>query len=150
VQFVAQREGTAEWLTGASVALAIVAGNGLMWMAWWKEAPAVFAVLGALIVVVTPLANWMREESSYDVSSEGILVRRGPFRERIPLADVIEVRHERASHRRGRCVVRVVVRRGGNARVRLLHPADCPAFLRRLAMVDAGFRVEEGRIHRAA
>jgi hypothetical protein len=148
VQFAVRRETTTEWVTAASVALAVVAGNGLMWMAWWKEAPALFAVLGGLIVVATPLANWLREESSYEVSPAGILVRRGPLRERIPIADVLEVRQERTRRRPGRCVVSVVVRSHGRVRTRMLHPADCPAFIRRLALLDSGFRIEAGRIHR--
>jgi hypothetical protein len=150
VLFAARRETTTEWISGASVALAVVAGNGLIWMAWWNEAPGLFAVLGVFIIVATPLGNWLREETSYEVSPAGIRVRRGPFRERIPIADVLEVRQERTRHRPGRCVVSVVVRRGDRIRVRMLHPTDCPAFIRRLALLDSGFRVEPGRIHRPA
>lgn len=130
--------------------LALCAGGGLMMLVAARDVHDV--LLGAAALLFSGLYAWLVTPVRYELPPGMLVVQGGPFRWRIPLDDILEVRPSRNpvgapawSLKR----LRVAYRRKGKRRFVLISPADRQAFLDRLAEADPALSRSEDALVRS-
>ena len=114
--------------------------------------PAVFKALFLLICIPSAvLIPWILYGTSYTLTEETLLIRCGPFRNRVPVSAIQEVTPSRSPMSSPACSLdRLHIQYRGSRHGILVSPSDKQSFLQDLAGLDSQLSLQGDRIVRGA